>query len=136
MKSDRSILLVEDDADDAMLTIRAIRQSGFANQVVVMSDGCEALEYLFGKGRYANRDIFIMPALVLLDLKLPCIDGFEVLRSIRDDAVTGDLPVIILTNSKNPQVSYEAFSLGANGFISKPQVYENLVFSFSQLGLA
>lgn len=135
MKTDRPILLVEDNADDEALTLRAFSKNNVANSVVVARDGVEALDYLFGTGVHAGRDTQIMPAVVLLDLKLPRIDGLEVLRRIRADRRTALLPVVILTTSKEQQDIYEAYSLGANSYIRKPVDFERFIFAVGQLGL-
>ena len=135
MATDRPILLVEDNPDDEALTLRAFNKNRIGNQVVVARDGVEALDYLFGNGHHAGRDLSVMPAVVLLDLKLPRIDGLEVLRRIRANERTSLLPVVILTTSKEQQDIYEAYSLGANSYIRKPDDFEKFVQAVSQLGL-
>jgi two-component system response regulator len=117
MDNDKVILLVEDNPDDVDLTLRALARNHIANQVVVARDGLEALEYLFGTGRYAGRDVSVRPAVTLLDLKLPKIDGLEVLRRIRADERTKLLPVVILTTSREQQDLINGYSLGANSYI-------------------
>ncbi|MCC6658005.1 MAG: response regulator, partial [Rhodocyclaceae bacterium] len=112
MATDRPILLVEDNPDDEALTLRAFNKNRIGNQVVVARDGVEALDYLFGNGHHAGRDLAVQPAVVLLDLKLPRIDGLEVLRRIRANERTSLLPVVILTTSKEQQDIYEGYSLG------------------------
>jgi two-component system response regulator len=132
---DKEILLVEDNPDDEMLTLRALRKSNIANGVVVARDGVEALDYLFGTGAHAGRDMSIMPAVVLLDLKLPKLDGLEVLRRLRADARTHFLPVVILTSSREEQDLINGYSLGANSYIVKPVEFEKFIQAVGQLGL-
>jgi two-component system response regulator len=135
MASERPILLVEDNPDDEALTLRAFNKNRIGNQVVVARDGVEALDYLFGHGHHAGRDLSVMPAVVLLDLKLPRIDGLEVLRRIRANGHTSLLPVVILTTSKEQQDIYEGYSLGANSYIRKPVDFEKFIHAVGQLGL-
>lgn len=135
MASDRPILLVEDNPDDEALTLRAFNKNRIGNPVVVARDGVEALSYLFGNGHHAGRDLAVMPAVVLLDLKLPRIDGLEVLRRIRANERTSLLPVVILTTSKEQQDIYEGYSLGANSYIRKPVDFEKFIHAVGQLGL-
>jgi two-component system response regulator len=135
MATDRPILLVEDNPDDEALTLRAFTKNRIPNQVIVARDGVEALDFLFGTGAYAGRDLSIMPAVVLLDLKLPRIDGLEVLRRIRADERTRLLPVVILTTSKEQRDIYEAYSLGANSYIRKPVDFEKFIYAVGQMGL-
>jgi two-component system, response regulator len=114
------ILLVEDNADDEALTIRALRKHKIANQVIVARDGAEALDYLFGTGAWIGRDLTRPPPLVLLDLKLPKLDGLEVLRRIRSDARTRTVPVVILTSSDEEQDMVRGYAVGANSYVRKP----------------
>lgn len=132
---DRVIVLVEDNPDDVELTLRAFKKSNIVNQVVVAHDGAEALDYLFGTGRYAGRDISIMPAVILLDLKLPKVDGLEVLRRIRADESTQLLPVVILTSSKEEQDLINGYKLGANSYILKPVGFEKFCCAIQKLGM-
>ncbi len=133
--ADKIILLVEDNPDDEMLTLRAFKQSNILNEVVVAHDGVEALEYLFATGIHAGRDTSVMPQVILLDLKLPRIDGFEVLQRLRADARTKLLPVVVLTSSTEQQDLIESYSLGANSYIHKPVDFTQFVEAVRQLGL-
>ncbi len=135
MATDRPILLVEDNPDDEALTLRAFSKNRIANEVIVARDGVEALDYLFGNGAHAGRDLSTIPAVVLLDLKLPRIDGLEVLRRIRADERTRLLPVVILTTSKEQQDIFEAYSLGANSYVRKPVDFEKFIYAVGQMGL-
>jgi CheY-like chemotaxis protein len=129
------ILLVEDNPSDVGLTQRALAKSRVANELVVSEDGQEALDYLFGSGKYAGRDVSEIPALVLLDLKLPRVDGLEVLRQIRADQRTHRLPVVIMTTSKEEQDVAQGYDLGANSYIRKPVDFKQFVESVEHLGL-
>jgi len=133
--SQKSILLVEDNPDDVALTLRALKQNNIRNEVVVARDGAEALDYLFGKGIYANRDIAVFPQVILLDLKLPKVDGLEVLRQIRSNPKTKLLPVVILTSSKEEQDLLKGYETGANSYIRKPVNFEQFVEAVRHLGL-
>jgi CheY-like chemotaxis protein len=132
---DKIILLVEDNPDDELLTLRALKKNGVLNKVVVARDGVEALDYLFGTGSYAGRDTGVMPQLILLDLKLPKIDGLEVLRRLRADERTRLLPVVILTSSKEQQDMIDGYGLGANSYVRKPVNFEQFVTAVEQLKL-
>ena len=129
------ILLVEDNPDDVELTLRAFRKSNVANEVVVVRDGVEALEYLFATGRYADRDSNALPQVVLLDLNLPRISGLEVLERVRAHAKTKLLPVVILTSSIEERDLVNGYSLGANSYVQKPVDFEQFTDSVRQLGL-
>jgi CheY-like chemotaxis protein len=129
------ILLVEDNADDEALTMRALKKNNITNQIVVARDGVEALDYLFATGAHAGRDVAIQPAVVLLDLKLPKLDGFEVLRKLRADQRTRLLPVVILTSSKEQMDIANGYGLGANSYVRKPVDFEHFVTAVRQLGL-
>ncbi|MBN2003279.1 MAG: response regulator [Anaerolineae bacterium] len=131
----KKILLVEDNPSDVGLTQRALRKSHIANELTVTENGQEALDYLFGDGAYAGRDVMQLPALVLLDLKLPRVDGLEVLRRIRADARTRRLPVVILTTSKEEEDVAAGYDLGANSYIRKPVDFEQFVQAVQHLGL-
>ncbi|MEW6635497.1 MAG: response regulator [Actinomycetota bacterium] len=132
---DKVILLVEDNPDDEILTLRALKKNNVLNEVVVARDGVEALDYLFGEGSYTGRDTNAMPQLVLLDLKLPKIDGLEVLRRMRADERTRLLPVVILTSSKEQQDMLDGYGLGANSYVRKPVNFEQFVRAIEQLKL-
>lgn len=129
------ILLVEDNPDDEALTLRALKKNNIANEVVVARDGVEALDYLFGTGAHAGRDMNVMPQVILLDLKLPKIDGFEVLRRLRADERTKFLPVVILTTSNEEKDRLTGYGLGANSFVRKPVEFGQFIEGVRQLGL-
>lgn len=129
------VLLVEDNPDDEALTLRAFRKSNLTNAIVVARDGVEALDYLFGTGTYAGRDVEDLPQLVLLDLKLPKVDGLEVLQRIRESDITKTLPVVILTSSKEQEDLLTSYSLGANSYIRKPVDFNQFIQAVQQLGL-
>ena len=135
MKDEKIILLVEDNPDDEALTIRALKQHNIANEVVVARNGVEALDYLFGTGAYQERDLSDTPAVVLLDLKLPKIDGLEVLKRVRADDRTKCLPVVILTSSGEDEDKIRGYELGANSYIRKPVSFEEFSEAVRQLGL-
>ena len=132
---DKIILLVEDNPDDELLTLRALRKNNVLNKVVVARDGVEALDYLFGTGGYSGRDTAVMPQLILLDLKLPKIDGLEVLKRLRADERTRLLPVVILTSSREQQDMLDGYGLGANSYVRKPVNFEQFVQAIEQLKL-
>jgi two-component system, response regulator len=129
------ILLVEDNADDEALTLRAFAKNKIANKMVVARDGVEALDYLFATGAYADRDMREQPQVILLDLKLPKLDGLEVLRRLRADERTKLLPVVILTSSKEEQDLIQSYRLGANSYIRKPVDFLQFIEAVRQLGL-
>ena len=129
------ILLVEDNPDDEALTLRALRKNNITNHVVVAHDGTEALDYLFGAGMYAGRDVSDTPQLILLDLKLPKIDGLEVLRRLRADDQTRLLPVVILTSSNEEKDLVNSYGLGANSYVRKPVDFNHFMEAVNQLGL-
>jgi two-component system response regulator len=135
MSDDRVILLVEDNPDDEALTLRALVRNNIQNRVVVAHDGVEALDWLFGTGEHAGRDPRVLPSIILLDLKLPKIDGLEVLRRIRSDERTRLAPVVILTSSREEQDLITGYSLGANSYIRKPVDFAQFVEAVRQLGL-
>lgn len=129
-----TILLVEDNPDDEALTLRAFRKSNLENQIDVARDGEEALDYLFGEGRQAGRDSKRQPCVVLLDLKLPKIDGIEVLRRLRADARTRLTPVVILTTSREERDVVDGYRFGANSYIRKPVNFDEFVRAVQQIG--
>ena len=132
---DRIILIVEDNPDDEALTIRALKKNNIGNRVVVVRDGVEALDFLFCTGAYASRDPNDMPQVTLLDLRLPKVDGLEVLKRIRADQRTCLLPVVILTSSKEEQDLIGSYEYGANSFMRKPVDFAQFADSVHQLGL-
>ena len=132
---EKIILLVEDNPDDITLTLRALKKNSIFNEVVVAKDGVEALDYLFGTGIYAGRDTSVMPVVTLLDLKLPKIDGFEVLKRVRSNERTKLIPIVILTSSKEDDDLINGYSLGANSYIRKPVDYEQFTEAIRELGL-
>ena len=132
---DKVILLVEDNADDEVLTLRALKKNNIRNDVVVARDGNEALDYLFGTGVHSGRDLSVMPQIILLDLKLPKVDGFEVLNRVRASEITKFLPVVILTTSNEDQDRIRGYDLGANSFVRKPVEFDKFIEAVRQLGL-
>ncbi|GAB4387701.1 MAG: response regulator [Thermodesulfovibrionales bacterium] len=131
----KTILLVEDSEDDVELTRRALERSNILNELVVASDGVEALDYVFGTGPHAGRDTNFMPAVVLLDLKLPRVDGLEVLRRLREDDRTRYLPVVILTSSREERDLVSGYRLGANSYVRKPVDFVKFSEAVESLGL-
>ncbi len=131
----RVILLVEDNRDDEALALRALQKNNIRNKVIVARDGAEALDYLFASGTYAGRNAEILPQLVLLDLKLPKIDGLSVLRELRADQRTKLLPVVILTSSNEEQDRMSGYDLGANSYVRKPVDFDQFTEAVRQLGL-
>ena len=131
----RNILLVEDNPDDVELTIRAFKKNNLLNEIVVAGDGVEALDYLYARGKYSGRDTSNMPAVVLLDLKLPKMNGLEVLKHMRGDELTKLIPVVILTSSKEEQDMINGYKLGANSYIRKPVDFTRFIDAIQQLGI-
>ena len=131
----RVILLVEDNPGDEALTLRALKKNNIHNEVVVARDGVEAIDYLFGTGKYAGRDTRLLPELVLLDLKLPKVDGLEVLQCIRGNENTRLLPVIMLTSSLEDRDILESYSKGCNSYVRKPVDFNEFTEAVRQLGL-
>lgn len=131
----RTILLVEDNPSDEKLTLLAFRDCGVENQVVVVRDGVEALEYLFAEGRYVHRDLALQPSVVLLDLKLPKLDGLDVLRRLRADERTKVLPVVVLSASREAEDVARCYDLGANGYVRKPVEFAAFVEAARTLGV-
>jgi CheY-like chemotaxis protein len=132
---DKAILLVEDNPDDEKLTIRGLKKNNVGNEIVVAHDGVEAVDYLFGTGKYTGRNTSQQPALVLLDLKLPKMDGLEVLKRIRADDRTKRLAVVILTSSREEQDLINGYNHGANSYIRKPVDFNQFTEAVKQLGL-
>jgi two-component system, response regulator len=135
MNRKKSILLVEDNPDDEELTLRALDRNHIANEVVVAHDGEEALDFVFGRGAWAGRDPADLPALILLDLNLPKLDGLGVLRQIRADERTRRAPVVILTSSREQQDLLRGYDLGANSYVRKPVEFDEFVEAVRQLGV-
>ena len=133
--SEKMILLVEDSADDEELTTRALRQAKIANEIVVARDGAEALDFLFGEGAYAGRDVSRTPAVVLLDLKLPKLSGLDVLNRLRADPRTKLIPTVILTSSSEEEDMLKSYQLGANSYVRKPVDFGQFALAVSQLGI-
>lgn len=131
----KTILLVEDNPDDEALTIRALKKKNILNELVVARDGAEALDYLFAQGRYVGREVSDTPEVILLDLKLPKINGLEVLQRIRQDERTSLVPVVVLTTSDEERDKIESYRLGANSFIRKPVNFEQFSEAILQLGM-
>ncbi|MBA2378324.1 MAG: response regulator [Blastocatellia bacterium] len=129
------ILLVEDNEDDIALTIRALNKNNLANDLVVVRDGAEALDYLFARGEFAGRDPSDLPQLVLLDLKLPKLGGLEVLKTLRSDSATRYVPVVVLTSSDEEDDMIRSYDGGANSFVQKPVNFDDFVEAARQLGL-
>ena len=131
----KKILLVEDNPSDTELTLRAFERQKIGNEIIVAEDGREALDYLFGTGKYSGRDTSEQPTVILLDLNLPLIDGKEVLRQIRSNELTRRLPVVILTSSKEEQDLTKSYDLGVNSYIRKPVDFNQFSEAIRQLGL-
>ena len=133
--NEKVILLVEDNLDDEALTVRALKKNNIANEVVVARDGVEALDYLFGEGAYAGRDTRATPQLILLDLKLPKLDGLGVLRRLRADPRTKLLPVVLLTSSNEEEDMFSGYDLGANSYVRKPVDFDQFKEAIRQLSM-
>jgi len=131
----KPILLVEDNPDDVKLTLRAFKQSNVLNPIIVARDGVEALDYLFGTGSHAGRDATELPAVMLLDLKLPKLDGIEILRRVRADERTRLLPVVVLTSSKEEHDIFQSYDLHANSYIRKPVDFDQFLEAVKQIGI-
>lgn len=129
------ILLVEDNPTDAELCIRALKKNNLANKLVWVKDGAEALDFLFATGAYADRSVSCPPKVVLLDLRLPKVDGMEVLRKVKEDERTRAVPVVVLTSSKEDRDVAESYKLGVNSYISKPVEFDEFARTVSELGL-
>ena len=135
MNGQVEILLVEDNPNDAELALRALKKNNLANNVAVVTDGEEALDFVFARGAYSHRKIENGPKVILLDLKLPKVDGLEVLRAIKSDPVTRIIPVVVLTSSKEERDIVESYKLGANSYIVKPVEFDKFVAAVKDLGL-
>lgn len=135
MKQEIDLLLVEDNASDAEMTIRVLRKNNLANRLLHIKDGAEALDFLFGEGAYAGRHIEQTPKLILLDLKMPKVNGKEVLQKIKSDARTKKIPVVILTSSREDADIKECYNLGVNGYVVKPVEFDEFHKAISDLGL-
>jgi CheY-like chemotaxis protein len=133
--SEKIILLVEDNPDDEELTTRALRKANIANEIVVTRDGKEAIDFLFGQGAYEGRDLSRMPAVILLDLKLPKLSGLDVLRRLRADARTKLIPTVVLTSSSEDEDMLKSYESGANSYVRKPVEFGSFVNAVSQLGV-
>ena len=133
--SDLEILLVEDNPNDAELTIRALKKNNFINSITHLKDGAEALDYLFHEGKYANRENKDNPAVILLDLKMPKVNGIEVLRKIKSNPATKLIPVVVLTSSNEDPDVATCYALGVNSYIVKPVGFEKFTNAVAQLGL-
>ena len=134
MLAEKTILLVEDNPDDEELTTRALRRAKIANEIVVARDGSEAVEFLFGEGKHAGRDLSRMPAVILLDLKLPKLSGFEVLERLRADPRTSLIPTVILTSSSEEEDMLRSYQSGANSYVRKPVESGAFISAVGQLG--
>jgi two-component system response regulator len=135
MTDEKVVLLVEDNDDDIELTLRSFEKHHLANRIVVVRDGEQALDYLFARGSYAQRNRLELPAVVLLDLKLPRMDGFEVLRQVRASPLTRCTPVVVLTTSSQPADKYSSYHNGANSYVRKPVNFDDFISVTRQLGL-
>lgn len=133
--TNKFILLVEDNPDDVMLTLRALKKGHIANDVTVAEDGAKAMDFLFGKGEFEGRDTADLPGLILLDLKLPKISGFEILEAIKADPYLKRVPVVILTSSRQEEDVVKGYDLGANSYIRKPVDFDVFVQTVTQLGM-
>jgi two-component system, response regulator len=131
---DVDILLVEDNQDDAGLVIRALKKSNLSNNLVHLTDGAEALDFLFANGKFSGRNKDVKPKLVLLDLKMPKVDGLQVLREIRNNENTKSIPVVIMTSSKEEQDIIKSYQLGVNSYVVKPVRFDNFATAVSDLG--
>lgn len=129
------IILIEDNPHDAELVLRALKKHGLTNRLQLLQDGAEALEFIFATGAYAERDLQQCPKLILLDLKLPKVDGLEILRRLKGNARTRSVPVVVMTSSQEEKDIVESYSLGVNSYIVKPVDFDKFVQSVSDLGL-
>lgn len=134
MENEIEILLVEDNPNDAEMTMRALRKSSMANRIIHLKDGAEALDFIYGKGMFEGRDVQAIPKVILLDLKMPKVDGIEVLRSLKSNDITKSIPVVVLTSSKEDPDIRTCYDLGVNSYIVKPVGFENFLKAISELG--
>jgi len=128
------VLLVEDNPHDAELTIRAFKKNNMANHVIVINDGAEAVDYIFCKGNYSDREILQRPKIILLDLKLPKVNGLEILKMIKENPATKTIPVVIVTSSMEDPDIHEAYEIGANSYVVKPVNFDSFVEAINKLG--
>ena len=135
IENEVEILLVEDNMADAELTIRSLKKANLANNLIHLKDGAEALDFLFGKGEFANRDTKRHPKVILLDIKMPRVDGIEVLRQVKANELTKLIPVVIMTSSSEEQDIITSYQLGVNSYVVKPVGFEGLARAVSELGL-
>lgn len=135
MDNEIEILLVEDNMADAELTIRSLKKANLANKLIHLKDGSEALDFLFGRGEFANRDTAQHPKVILLDIKMPRVDGIEVLRQVKANELTKLIPVVIMTSSSEEQDIITSYQLGVNSYVVKPVGFEGLAKAVSELGL-
>jgi CheY-like chemotaxis protein len=133
MKAD--ILLVEDNATDAELCLRALKKCNLANNIMWVKDGAEALDFLYGRGAYAGRDASVVPKVILLDLRMPKVSGLDVIRAVKSDKNLKTIPIVVHSSSREDSDVKESYELGANSFVSKPVVFEEFVAAVAQLGL-
>jgi CheY-like chemotaxis protein len=129
------ILLVEDNPTDAELTMRALKRKNLANKLLWVKDGAEAIDFLFGKGKYSDRNAKDIPRLILLDLRMPKVDGLEVLQRIKGDEITKKIPVVVLTSSQEDKDIVDSYKLGVNSYVSKPVEFDEFIDAVSTLGL-
>lgn len=132
---EKIILLVDDNETDVFLAQRALKKNNIANKVIVVTAGEEALDYLFGKGKYAGRDLSEMPAVTILDIKMPRMDGLEVLKQIRANPLTRHIPVVMLTASKEDSDKFKSYTEGCNAYVTKPVDFDQFAEAVKQLGL-
>ena len=135
MKREFEIVIVEDNPNDAELMVRSLRKNRLANSLIVLEDGEQALDFIFCQGEYADRDIFRPPKVIFLDLKLPKVNGLEILKQIKSNKLTRKIPVIIVTSSKEDPDIVAAYDLGANSYVVKPVDFDNFMKMVNQLGL-
>lgn len=132
---DIEILLVEDSMEDAGLVTRALKKNNLGNSIVHLQDGAEALDFIFANGRYLHRKVEDKPRLILLDLKMPKVDGLQVLRAIKEDVRTSSIPVVIMTSSREDKDLLESYKLGVNSYVVKPVSFENFAKAVAELGI-